>query len=354
MSGPVAEAGQILGGPVGAVLAAPEGRSPLVYSVVIPVFNEQENVESVVARVSKVFDEIGEPYEILFVDDGSRDRTAELLRELCEKNSRVRAVRFSRNFGQEAAVQAGYLFARGEWIMQMDGDLQNPPEDAHKLIARRDEGFDIIFGVRRGRKDPIFRKAASSLMQWTMRRLLDIELPRDISTFRLMRASTAKLLASMPERQKFLSALACWVGVRHTTVDVTHAARAAGKTKYNLGKLINNTFDLVVGFSSRPLRLLGIVGLLVAFVGFGGAIWAVVEKLVWGTMMGWSSIFAAVLTMGGMQLAALSLIGEYVSRIFVQAQQRPIFMVAEQMGAEPRAVEQRRPAESLPQESAVS
>jgi dolichol-phosphate mannosyltransferase len=332
MSGPVAEPGQILGGPVGAMITPAATRSALVYSVVIPVFNEQENVETVVARVAKVFDEIGDPYEILFVDDGSRDRTPELLRKICEEHSQVRAVRFSRNFGQEAAVQAGYLFARGEWIMQMDGDLQNPPEDVHKLIARRDEGFDFIFGVRRGRKDPIFRKASSSLMRWVMQRLLNIELPRDISTFRLMRASTAKMLASMPERQKFLSALACWVGVKHTTVDVTHTARAAGKTKYNLGKLINHTFDLVVGFSSRPLRMLGVVGLFVAVVGFAGAIWAVVEKLVFGTMMGWSSIFAAVLTMGGMQLAALSLIGEYVARIFVQAQQRPIFMVAEQMG----------------------
>ena len=309
--------------------APPGDVSPVTYSVVIPVFNEEENVEAVVRRVSAVMDGVGEPYEILFVDDGSRDRTSQLLRELSDKHPHVRAVRFTRNFGQEAAVQAGYKFARGAWIIQMDGDLQSPPEDVHKLLEKRDGGYDIVYGVRTGRKDPIFRKVASRMMRWTMQRLLQIELPRDISTFRLMRGSTAKLLADMPERHKFLSALACWVGAKYTTVDVGHAARAAGTTKYNLGKLINNTFDLVVGFSSRPLRLLGIVGVTFACLGFVAAAWAVVSKLVWGTTMGWSSIFAAVVTMGGMQLAALSLIGEYVARIYAQTQQRPEYLVAE-------------------------
>jgi polyisoprenyl-phosphate glycosyltransferase len=302
---------------------------PPMYSVVIPVFNEQENIETVIRRVSAAMDRVGESYEILFVDDGSRDRTPQLLREASERSDRVRAVRLTRNFGQEAAVQAGYLHARGEWIIQMDGDLQNPPEEVGKLLALRDQGYDIVYGVRTGRRDPLFRRAASLLMRWTMRKMLDIELPRDISTFRLMRGETARSLAEFPERQKFLSALACWMGARYTTVDVQHSARAAGHTKYNLHKLINNTFDLVVGFSSRPLRLLGIVGVLFALGGFCGALWAIAQKILLGTLLGWASTFAAVLAMGGMQLIALSLIGEYIARIFVQAQQRPIFMVAE-------------------------
>ena len=318
--------------PTELAMAQSQADPALVYSVVVPVYNEQENVEHVVERVTKVFDGLGESYEIVFVDDGSKDKTPQLLRALCEKHPQVRAVRFARNFGQEAAVQAGYLFARGKWVVQMDGDLQNPPEEVHKLLEKRDEGWDIVYGVRTGRKDPLFRKLASEGMRWTMQRLLQIELPKDISTFRLMRASTAKLLASMPERNKFLSALACWVGARYTTVDVGHAARAAGKTKYNLGKLINNTFDLVVGFSSRPLRLLGMVGLFFGAAGIGLGVWAVVMRLVWGTQLGWSSIFAAVVTLGGMQLAAISLIGEYIARIYVQTQQRPVFMVAEHMG----------------------
>jgi dolichol-phosphate mannosyltransferase len=333
---------------VSAATAEPGG---VVYSVVVPVFNEQENVERLVERVCAVMDGVGERYELLFVDDGSGDATPERLREACARNANVRAIRFTRNFGQEAAVQAGYLYARGAWIIQMDGDLQNPPEEVHKLLARRDEGWDIVFGVRTGRRDPLFRRAASAAMRWTMRRMLHIELPRDVSTFRLMRGSTARLLASLPERQKFLSALACWVGARYTTVDVQHAARAAGHTKYNLGKLVNHTFDLVVGFSSRPLRVLGLLGLGFAALGFGAAAWAVISKIVWGTLMGWSSIFAAVMAMGGMQLVALSLIGEYVARIFVQAQQRPIFMVGERLGGEG---ERAHLAQARPEERAAA
>jgi dolichol-phosphate mannosyltransferase len=302
----------------------------LVYSVVVPVFNEEDNVRPLVERVSKVMTEIGEPFEIVFVDDGSRDETPLRLRRLVEEFPQVRAVRFSRNYGQEAAVQAGYVHARGEWILQMDGDLQNPPEDIPKLLTKQGEGWDIVYGIRKNRKDPLFRKLASETMRWVMRSMLSIELPEDISTFRLMRAKTAKLLAELPERNKFLSALACWVGAKYTTVDVGHSARAAGSTKYNLTKLINHTFDLVVGFSSKPLRYVGVLGLVVAILGFLEALRAVVNKLVYGSSVtGWTSLIATVAVLGGMQLLALSLIGEYIARISVQAQARPTFLVAE-------------------------
>lgn len=304
------------------------------YSVVIPVFNEEGNVRPLVERVSRVLDEVGKPYEILFVDDGSRDLTPSLLRALCKEHRHVRAVRFTRNYGQEAAVQAGYTHARGTWILQMDGDLQNPPEDIPKLLALEGPDFDIVYGVRKNRKDPLFRKAASQAMRWVMRRM-EIELPEDISTFRLMRASTAKLLAELPERSKFLSALACWVGARYTIVDVGHSARASGRTKYNLTKLINHTFDLVVGFSSKPLRYVGVLGVVCAGLGFAVALRAVIYKLVWGhTVTGWASLIAVVAVLGGAQLLALSLIGEYIARIYVQTQARPTFLVAEELGPE--------------------
>ena len=302
----------------------------VVYSVVVPVFNEEDNLRPLVERVSKVMTEVGSPFEILFVDDGSRDATPLVLRVLVRESPHVRAVCFTRNYGQEAAVQAGYLHARGEWILQMDGDLQNPPEDIPKLLAKQGEGWDIVYGIRKHRKDPLFRKLASESMRWIMRRMLSIELPEDISTFRLMRGTTAKLLAELPERNKFLSALACWVGAKYTTVDVGHAARAAGKTKYDLGKLVNHTFDLVVGFSSKPLRYVGILGLSVAVLGFLVALRAVAYKIVYGTAVtGWTSLIATVAVLGGMQLLALSLIGEYVARIYVQAQARPTFLVGE-------------------------
>jgi glycosyltransferase involved in cell wall biosynthesis len=316
--------------------AEPSPGAVLAYSVVVPVFNEQDNIAPLVARVEAVMDTLGASYEIVFVDDGSRDATPFALRDAVARHPRVRAVRFTRNYGQEAAVQAGYLHARGEWILQMDGDLQNPPEDIPKLLAKQAEGYDIVYGVRRNRQDPLFRRAASQAMRFVMRRMLDIELPEDISTFRLMRTQTAKLLAELPERKKFLSALACYVGAKYTTVDVGHAPRAAGHTSYNLSKLINHTFDLVVGFSSKPLRYIGFVGLAFALVGFLAGARAVVYKLFLGTAaMGWASLFAAVSVLGGVQLVALSLIGEYIARIYVQAQARPLFFVAEVLEHDP-------------------
>jgi len=300
------------------------------YSAVIPVWNEEGNIRPLVERVTAVLKTVEKSFEIVFVDDGSKDATPALLRAVTQTYPNIRVVRFSRNYGQEAAVQAGYLYARGTWIIQMDGDLQNPPEDIPKLLAQQSDQIDIVYGIRRHRRDPLFRRIASQSMRYVMRRMLAIELPDDISTFRLMRASTAKLLANLPERNKFLSALACWVGARYITVDVGHSARATGRTKYNFTKLVNHTFDLVVGFSSKPLRYVGILGLLFAALGFGTGAFAVFYKLVWNTSVtGWASLFAAVSVLGGAQLVALSLIGEYIARIYIQTQARPTFLVAE-------------------------
>jgi glycosyltransferase involved in cell wall biosynthesis len=303
-----------------------------VYSVVVPVFNEEGNVEALCKRTIPVMEKVGEPFEIVFVDDGSRDGTPRLLRKLAASDPRIRVVRFTRNYGQEAAVEALYLNARGKWLIQMDGDLQNPPEEIPKLVAKKTEGYDVVYGVREGRQDSLFRVMASRGMQWTMRSMMEIELPKDVSTFRLMSAPLARLVAALPERRKFFSALLVWSGARIGVVGVAHAMRQAGKTKYNVTKLVNHTFDLLVGFSSKPLRYIGTLGLLFALVGFGLGVWAIIRKIVWDYgMMGWPSVFAAVVVLSGMQLMALSMIGEYIARIYVQAQARPLYNIAERL-----------------------
>lgn len=299
--------------------------------MVVPVFNEEGNIEKLVERIVPVMERIGEPFEILFVDDGSRDKTPLLLRKVAA-DPRVRVIRFTRNYGQEAAVEALYLNASGRYLIQMDGDLQNPPEEIPKLIDKKDEGFDVVYGIREERQDTFFRVAASRTMQWGMRSLMEIELPEDVSTFRLMSAHIARLVAALPERRKFFSALIVWSGARIGVVKVKHAARAAGTTKYNFTKLLNHTFDLVVGFSSKPLRYIGVMGLLFALCGFVLGAWTVLRKLIWGYgAMGWSSIFAAVVVLSGVQLMALSMIGEYIARIYVQAQSRPLYNIAERL-----------------------
>ncbi|HEX3770913.1 MAG TPA: glycosyltransferase family 2 protein [Polyangiaceae bacterium] len=308
----------------------------LTYSVVVPVFNEQGNVEALAGRVVAAMEGVGAPFELLFVDDGSSDRTPELLRAIAVREARVRVVRFTRNYGQEAAVEALYLNARGRWLIQMDGDLQHAPEEIARLIAKKDEGYDVVYGVRQKRKDALFRVAASRAMQWTMRSMMEIELPDDVSTFRLMSAPIARLVAALPERRKFFSALLVWSGARIGTVNVSHSPRLTGESHYRFGKLLNHTFDLIVGFSSKPLRYIGTLGFLFALVGLGMGAWVIARKLLWDYgMMGWPSLFAAVVILGGMQLMATSVIGEYIARIYVQAQSRPLYNVAERLNFEP-------------------
>jgi glycosyltransferase involved in cell wall biosynthesis len=310
------------------------------YSVVVPVFNEEGNVEALVARVVPVMEKLGEPFELLFVDDGSRDATPKLLRAIAAREPRVRVVRFTRNYGQEAAVEALYLNARGRWLIQMDGDLQNPPEEIPRLVAKKDEGYDVVYGIRQNRQDSFYRVAASRTMQWGMRTMMEIELPDDVSTFRLMSAPVARLVAALPERRKFFSALLVWSGARIGVVKVAHSERQAGTTHYNFTKLLNHTFDLVVGFSSKPLRYLGTMGLVFALCGFGLGAWTILRKLIWGYgAQGWSSLFAAVVVLSGVQLMALSLIGEYIARIYVQAQSRPLYNIAERLNFHPEEPE---------------
>jgi dolichol-phosphate mannosyltransferase len=311
-------------------LASPDGA--VVFSVVVPVYNEEGNVEALAARALAAMEQLGETFELLFVDDGSRDRTPELLRGLATADRRVRVVRFTRNYGQEAAVEALYLHARGRWLIQMDGDLQHPPEEIPKLVAKRDEGFDIVYGVRAGRKDSPLRVAASRAMQWGVRRMMDIELPEDVSTFRLMSAPIARLVAALPERRKFFSALLVWSGARIGSVRVRHEARNAGRSHYNLTKLVNHTWDLLAGYTSKPLRYIGTLGLVMALLGLGLGAWVIGRKLLWDYgIMGWPSLFAAVVVLGGVQLIATSVIGEYIARIYVQAQGRPLYNVAERI-----------------------
>jgi dolichol-phosphate mannosyltransferase len=301
------------------------------YSVVVPLFNEEGNVENLVRRVIAAMESVGEPFELLFVDDGSRDQTPVILRRLAAADPRIRVLRFARNYGQEAAVEALYLNARGAWLIQMDGDLQHPPEEIPKLIAKRDEGYEVVYGLREGRQDALVRVLASRAMQHGMR-MMDVELPEDVSTFRLMKAPIARLVAALPERRKFFSALIVWSGARIGVVKVSHAARASGTTKYNFTKLLNHTFDLVVGFSSKPLRYIGALGLLFALVGFGLGAWTIGRKVLFGYgVIGWASVFAAVVVLSGAQLIALSVIGEYIARIYIQAQARPLYNVAERL-----------------------
>jgi dolichol-phosphate mannosyltransferase len=313
-------------------MTEPTSRAPDL-SVVIPVLDEAGNVSELVDRLVAVLDPIGEAFEIIFVDDGSTDQTFELLRNRALREPRLRVIRLARNYGQEAAVQAGMSRSRGRWVLQTDGDLQNPPEEIPKLLQKRQEGYEIVYGARSERRDPLHRVVASKLMVLVMRHVLGIRLPTDVTTFRLIDGHVARLIAGLPEKRKFFSALTEWSGARAISVPVAHDARRAGQTKYTLAKLVNHTFDLMVGFSVRPLRIIGVTGATFASAGILFALYRVVQKLLGVPItMGYTSLFSAIVIIGGLQLIALSVIGEYVGRIFIQTQDRPLFRVAEEVG----------------------
>jgi dolichol-phosphate mannosyltransferase len=302
-------------------------------SVVVPVLNEEENVGELTRRLVNVLDAEQEHFEIVFVDDGSIDQTAARLRRLSADEPRLRVLRLARNYGQEAAVQAGMLRAQGRWIVQTDGDLQHPPEEIPKLLRMRDQGYEVVYGARSERRDPLHRVIASKAMVLVMRHVLGIQLPRDVTTFRLVDGEVARLVASLPEKRKFFSALTEWSGARTISVPVAHDARRAGKTKYNFAQLLNHTFDLMVGFSVRPLRIIGLVGAGFAVAGIAFALFRIAQKLLGVPItMGYTSLFSAIVVVGGLQLIALSVIGEYVGRIFIQTQDRPLYRIAEQIG----------------------
>ncbi len=306
-------------------------------SVVVPVLNEEGNVEALIERLCAVLRPTGERFELIVVDDGSSDSTPLRLRRLLQSVPELRVLRLARNYGQEAAVQAGMLASRGRWVIQTDGDLQNPPEELPKLLAERAGGYEIIFGARQHRRDPWHRVVASRLLVWVMRHLLGIALPPDVTTFRVIDGEVARYIARLPEKRKFFSALAGWAGARSISVPVAHDERHSGVTKYNLARLVNHTFDLMVGFSVRPLRIIGAAGSLFALAGVGFALYRIVQKLLGYpvTLEGYTSIFSAVVILGGFQLIALSVIGEYVGRIFIQSQDRPLYRVAEELAHVP-------------------
>ncbi|MFZ5896367.1 MAG: glycosyltransferase family 2 protein [Myxococcota bacterium] len=301
-------------------------------SIVVPLFNEQGNVCELVRRIGLVMAASEASFEIICVDDGSTDQTRELLRELVNEQPRLRALFLTRNFGQEPAVQAGMLRSCGRWVVQLDGDLQNPPEQIPKLLAKAREGFAVVYGKRQQRADPWHRRAGSKLLVWCMRALFGVALPDDVSTFRVIDGKLARELAALPEKRKFFSALVGWSGARTTSIPVEHAARSSGRSKYDVFKLLSHSLDLLAGFSFRPLRIIGAVGSGFAAFGILYAAFKVAQKLAGVEIqMGYTSLFSAIVVMGGLNLIAMSVIGEYVGRIFMQTQDRPSFRVEEEL-----------------------
>jgi glycosyltransferase involved in cell wall biosynthesis len=310
-----------------------------VLSVVVPVYNEEPLVELLHQRVVEVLERSGESFELVLVDDGSRDRSWEKMCAAAAADARVVLVRLSRNFGHQIAISAGIDAARGEAVVLMDADLQDPPEVILEMVARWREGYDVVYGQRTHRAgESAFKRATAAGFYRVIRSLTAIDIPADTGDFRLMSRRVVEVLKQFQERNRFLRGMVAWIGYRQTAVGYERAARAAGETKYPLRKMVRFAADAIVSFSFAPLRLATGLGLVVSAFSFAYAVYAVLARLFgWDVVHGWASLMVAVVFLGGVQLVSLGIIGEYVGRIYDEVKRRPLYVAEVRRGAEASA-----------------
>lgn len=298
-------------------------------SIVCPFFNEQDAVQPFFARMIPLLKGIGMPFEIICVDDGSRDETLVRLLDVQMQHREVRIRELSRNFGKEAALTAGIDAARGDAVVPIDADLQDPPEVISELLDKWREGYDVVLARRIDRSTDGWSKRLTA--HWFYRlhnRIADVPIPEDVGDFRLMDRAVVEAVRRLPERRRFMKGVFAWVGFRTATISYTRAPRAAGASKFNGWRLWNFALEGITAFSSVPLRIWSYFGALVAGVAFIYGAFIVLRTLIWGVdLPGYASLLTVVLFLGGIQLIGLGVIGEYLGRVYNESKQRPIYVV---------------------------
>jgi len=309
-------------------------------SVVAPCFNEEGVLPEFLARVAAVLDRIGGAAEIVVVDDGSRDGTWRVMGEAAKRDGRIVAVRLMRNHGHQLALTAGLSICRGERVLIIDADLQDPPELLPEMMALMDGidgegGADVVYGQRRVREgESLFKRGTAAAFYRLIGRLTDVEIPLDAGDFRLVSRRVLDLLLAMPERHRFIRGMVAWIGGRQVAIPYDRKPRAAGESKYPLGKMIRFAADAITAFSVVPLMASMTVGWIMAAVGFGFFVYSIVGWLLGLNLPGWTSLMAATGLLGGMQFLMLGIIGAYLGRLYDQSKGRPLFMIREIIGGD--------------------
>lgn len=301
-------------------------------SVVVPAYNEQDNLPLLHERLTQVLGPTGADYEIIFVDDGSRDATLDAARRLARKDSHVQYVSFARNFGHEAASTAGLDRADGDVVVLMDADLQDPPEVILDLIRRWEEGYDVVYAQRRKRDgESLFKRATAWAFYRTLNAVTPTPIPVDTGDFRLMDRSVVEEFRSMRESNRFVRGMVAWIGHRQTAVQFDRPARHSGEGKYNVVKLAMLSLDAVMGFSTHPLRLASLLGIVITIGALIAGLAVVAHKLFFGLAVeGYALLASGIFFLGGVQMLLLGVLGEYIGRIYTQVQQRPLYVVKEE------------------------
>jgi dolichol-phosphate mannosyltransferase len=302
-------------------------------SIIIPVFNEEGNVPVLYERLSVVFNKIGHNYEMLFVNDGSTDRSMPLLRALVKQDSQVKIIDFSRNFGHQQAVTAGLDHCQGDCAVIIDADLQDPPELIIELVKKWESGYQVIYAQRLKRKGEHFLKVATSKIFYRiLKRLANVDIPLDTGDFRLIDRKVIDNLKAMPERNRFIRGMVSWIGFRQTSVSYVREERLSGKTKYPLFKMIKFALTGLTSFSLVPLQLASYFGFLVSGVSFLIGLYTLYLKFfTTQTIPGWTSLMIVLLFLGGIQLITLGIIGEYIGRISDEVKQRPTYIIKDKI-----------------------
>ena len=305
-------------------------------SLIIPCYNEEQNVHELFSRIKSVFRDMNDSYEIIFVDDGSTDNTVNRLAALSEEEDHIKIIELSRNFGHQSALCAGLDYAVGDAVITMDADLQHPPELIPLMIKQWKQGHDIVYTVRTDPPDISFKKKYSAKIYYKLINLLaNINIPQNTADFRLLDKRIVQQIKSLKEKTKFLRGLVSWVGFKQYAIHYEAASRHAGRSKYTFLKMIKFALDGITSFSAFPLHIATILGVLVSLLSFIYAVYAVYIRLATHSAVpGWTSVLVAVLFLGGVQLLSLGIIGEYLHRVYEETKSRPTYIVKNVYGAE--------------------
>ena len=300
-------------------------------SLVIPMYYEEQVAKECYNRVTKVLKTLENyEYEVIFVNDGSKDKTLEILEEIANNDKNIKIISFSRNFGHQAAVTAGLKYATGDAIVIMDADLQDPPELMPEMLKKWEEGYDVIYGKRKARKgESAFKLLTAKAFYSTLNKLSDVEIPKDTGDFRLVDRKVVDVINSLPEHNKFLRGLFSWVGFKQYAYEYERKERFAGKTKYPLKKMLKLAQDGILSFSTKPLKIVGGFGILSVIISVAILIYSILSfTFKWNSLTpGWTSLMCTMTFLGGVILISLWMIGEYIARIYDETKQRPQYIV---------------------------
>jgi dolichol-phosphate mannosyltransferase len=302
-----------------------------IFSIIAPIYNEAESLPELYRRVCEVMDSTHEPWELVLVNDGSRDESPEIIRELAMKDKRVRPVMFARNFGHQIAVTAGMDFARGDAVVIIDADLQDPPEVILDLIAKWREGYEVVYAVRAEREgETWFKKFSAAAFYRLIYRITDVKIPLDTGDFRLLDRKVVNVMNQMREHHRFLRGMASWVGFRQIGVSYKRAPRFAGVTKYPFRKMLKLALNAITSFSYFPLQLATYIGFISAIVAIVAIPVVIILRAIHSQMFfGQASTLIAVLFLGGVQLISLGILGEYLGRVYDEVKGRPLYVLSQ-------------------------